>query len=171
MQSVTCLPSSSILRMAPTHHAADHRRRRKNRVGSQPGTSETIRSTPVVADIDDDGDVEIIVSKDTNSGLDVQAWSPELECDASGWVRTGHSNERLWTWSDADYSLSAPSPHLPSSQSGHRAVTQPLLADVDLDGAPDLVLAVDRRSHRRPHPCWTPAERRNAWCTALGGGA
>ena len=106
------------------------------------GTSETIRSTPVVADIDDDGDVEIIVSKDTNSGLDVQAWSPELECDASGWVRTGHSNERLWTWSDADYSLSAPSPHLPSSQSGHRAVTQPLLADVDLDGAPDLVLAV-----------------------------
>ncbi|MEC7279561.1 MAG: hypothetical protein VXV98_05920, partial [Candidatus Thermoplasmatota archaeon] len=106
------------------------------------GTSETIRSTPVVADIDDDGDVEIIVSKDTNSGLDVQAWSPELECDASGWVRTGHSNERLWTWSDADYSLSAPSPHLPSSQSGHRAVTQPLLADVDLDDAPDLVLAV-----------------------------
>ncbi len=106
------------------------------------GTSETIRSTPVVADIDDDGDVEIIVSKDTNSGLDVQAWSPELECDASGWVRTGHSNERLWTWSDADYSLSAPSPHLPSSQSGHRAVTQPLLADVDLDGAHDLVLAV-----------------------------
>ncbi|MEC7411625.1 MAG: VCBS repeat-containing protein, partial [Candidatus Thermoplasmatota archaeon] len=86
--------------------------------------------------------MEIIVSKDTNSGLDVQAWSPELECDASGWVRTGHSNERLWTWSDADYSLSAPSPHLPSSQSGHRAVTQPLLADVDLDDAPDLVLAV-----------------------------
>ena len=106
------------------------------------GTSETIRSTPVVADIDGDGDVEILVSKDTNSGLDVQAWSPELECDASGWVRTGHSNERLWTWSDAEYSLSAPSPHLPSSQSGHRAVTQPLLADIDLDGAEDLVLAV-----------------------------
>lgn len=106
------------------------------------GASETIRATPVVADIDDDGDVEIIVSKDTSSGLDVQAWSPELECDASGWVRTGHSNERLWTWSEADYSLSAPSPHLPSSQSGHRAVTQPLLADVDLDGSDDLVLAV-----------------------------
>ena len=106
------------------------------------GASETMRATPVVADIDGDGDVEIIVSKDTNSGLDVQAWSPELECDASGWVRTGHSNERLWTWSDADYSLSAPSPHLPSSQSGHRAVTQPLLSDVDLDGAHDLVLAV-----------------------------
>ena len=106
------------------------------------GASETMRATPVVADIDGDGDVEIIVSKDTNSGLDVQAWSPELECDASGWVRTGHSNERLWTWSDADYSLSAPSPHLPSSQSGHRAVTQPLLSDVDLDGAQDLVLAV-----------------------------
>jgi uncharacterized membrane protein len=106
------------------------------------GASETIRSTPVVADIDADGDVEIVVSKDTSSGLDVQAWSPDLECDASGWVRTGHSNERLWTWSDADYSLSAPSPHLPSSQTGHRAVTQPLLEDVDLDGVNDLVLAV-----------------------------
>lgn len=106
------------------------------------GASDTIRSTPVVADIDADGDVEIVVSKDTSSGLDVQAWSPELECDASGWVRTGHSNERLWTWSDADYSLSAPSPHFPSSQSGHRAVTQPLMEDVDLDGVTDLVLAV-----------------------------
>ena len=106
------------------------------------GTSETIRSTPVVTDITGDGEVEIIVSKDTSSGLEVEAWSPELECDASGWVRTGHSNERLWTWSEADYSLSAPSPHLPSSQSGHRAVTQPLLSDVDLDDAQDLVLAV-----------------------------
>ena len=106
------------------------------------GSSETVRSTPVVTDIDSDGDVEIIVSKDTSSGLDVQAWSPELECDASGWVRTGHSNERLWSWSEADYSLSAPSPHLPSSQTGHRAVTQPLLEDVDLDGKMDLILAV-----------------------------
>ena len=87
-------------------------------MGSEPGHIETIRSTPVVADIDDDGDVEIIVSKDTNSGLDVQAWSPEPECDASGWVRTGHSNERLWTWSDADYSLSAPSPHCPPRKVG-----------------------------------------------------
>ena len=106
------------------------------------GASETIRSTPVVSDLDGDGDVEIVVSKDTSSGLDVQAWSPELECDGSGWVRTGHSNERLWTWSDSDYSLSAPAPHLPSSQTGHRPVTQPLLDDVDLDGTMDLVLAV-----------------------------
>ena len=128
------------------------------------GTSETIGPLPVVADIDDDGDVEIIVSKDTLSGLDVQAWSPELECDASGWVRTGHSNERLWTWSDADYSLSAPSPHLPSSQSGtgqsRNRSWRTLISTVLL-----TLCSPCRRSHRRP-TCWTPAERRNA-CAPL----
>ena len=106
------------------------------------GDSSPIRSTPVAADIEGDGDLELVVVSDGPNGLEVEAWSPELECDAAGWQRTGHSNERLWTWSDADLTIGTTSPHWPSDQSGHQAVTQPLLEDVDLDGVPDLVLAV-----------------------------
>lgn len=106
------------------------------------GEADPIRATPVATDIDGDGDVEIIVVSDGPNGLEVEAWAPELECDASGWTRTGHSNERLWTWSDADLSIGTDLPHWPTDQSGHRAVTQPLLTDADQDGNDDLVLAL-----------------------------
>jgi hypothetical protein len=106
------------------------------------GDADPIRSTPVATDVDGDGDVDIIVVSDGPNGLEVEAWGPELECDASGWARTGHSNERLWSWSDADLSIGSDLPHWPTDQSGHRAVTQPLLVDADADGQQDLVLAV-----------------------------
>jgi hypothetical protein len=48
----------------------------------------------------------------------------------------------MWSYSDSDVRISSPSPHFPTSNSGHKAVTQPLLADLELDGTPELVLAV-----------------------------
>jgi len=106
------------------------------------GQTDDIRSTPIVHDIDDDGKPEIIVVYDTSSSLQIEMWSPELTCTESGWQKSGHSNERLWSYSDSDYRIGIASPHPPSSQSNHLAVTQPLLADLQLDGTPELVLAV-----------------------------
>ena len=56
-------------------------------------------------------------------------------------MSSGHSNERLWSWTDADLRLGINSPHFFSSQSNHFSVTQPLLGDLSLDGSPELVLA------------------------------
>jgi len=105
------------------------------------GQTNDIRSTPIVHDIDDDGKPEILVVYDTSSSLQVELWSPELTCTESGWQKTGHSNEKLWSYSDADYRIGIPSPHLPTSNSPHLSVTQPLLADLQLDGTPELVIA------------------------------
>ena len=106
------------------------------------GQTNDIRSTPIVHDIDDDGKPEIIVVYDTSSALQIEMWSPELSCSESGWQKTGHSNEKLWSYSDSEYRIGISSPHTPSSQTNHLAVTQPLLADLELDGNPELVLAV-----------------------------
>jgi len=106
------------------------------------GSAERIRATPVAVDIDADGKLEIIVVYDTSSALNVDVWSPDLSCDESGWSASGHDNEKVWTWTSADYRIGISSPHLPTSQSGHKAVTQPLLADLAMDGSPELVIAV-----------------------------
>ncbi len=106
------------------------------------GQTNDIRSTPIVHDINDDGKPEIIVVYDTSSALQIEMWSPELTCSESGWQKSGHNNERLWSYSDSDYRIGISSPHTPSSQTNHLAVTQPLLADLELDGTPELVLAV-----------------------------
>ena len=106
------------------------------------GETRTIRSTPVLFDVDDDGRVEIAVTYDTSAALVVDMWSPELICSESGWQTSGHSNEKLWSYSNADYRIGITSPHLPTSQSDHYSITQPLLADLSLDGSPELVLAV-----------------------------
>ena len=105
------------------------------------GSAERIRATPVAVDIDSDGKLEIIVVYDTSSALNVDVWSPDLSCDESGWSASGHDNEKVWSWTNADYRIGIASPHLPTSQSGHKAVTQPLLADLSMDGSPELVIA------------------------------
>ena len=105
------------------------------------GEARYIRSTPVLVDVDGDEKTEIAIAYDTSSALKVDLWSPELTCDESGWMSSGHSNERLWSWTDADLRLGINSPHFFSSQSNHFSVTQPLLADLSLDGSPELVLA------------------------------
>ena len=106
------------------------------------GATEAIRSTPIISDIDGDGLQEIIVVYDTSGALNIDVWSPRLTCTESNWQTTGHSNELLWSYSDSDVRISSPSPHFPSSNSDHKAVTQPLLADLELDGTPELILAV-----------------------------
>ncbi|MEC7096964.1 MAG: FG-GAP-like repeat-containing protein, partial [Candidatus Thermoplasmatota archaeon] len=111
------------------------------------GQTDTIRSTPMITDIDSDGKQEVIVVYDTASSLEIEVWSPELSCSESGWVKSGHENEKVWSFSDSDYSIGIESPHFPTSQSNHKSVTQPLLADLDLDGDAELVLAlVDKNS-------------------------
>ena len=106
------------------------------------GSTKSARSTPVLADVDLDGKTEIVVVYDTDTSFNVDVWSPELTCDESGWQTGGHSNEVLWSWSDADVRIGITSPHAPTRESNHLSVTQPLLADLELDGQPELVVSV-----------------------------
>ena len=111
------------------------------------GSTKSARSTPVLVDVDLDGTTEIVIVYDTDSALNVDVWSPELTCDESGWQTGGHSNEVMWSWSDADLRVGITSPHAPTRESNHLSVTQPLLADLELDGQPELVIsAVDINS-------------------------
>lgn len=106
------------------------------------GTTETIRSTPIIHDIDDDGFLEIIVTYDTQGAFNIDVWSPRLTCTEANWQTSGHSNELVWSYSDADVRIGSPSPHWPTANSDHLAVTQPLLADLELDGTPEVVVAL-----------------------------
>ena len=65
-----------------------------------------------------------------------------LTCTESNWQSSGHSNELLWSYSDTNVRIGSPSPHFPTDNTGHKAVTQPLLADLELDGSPELIVAV-----------------------------
>ena len=106
------------------------------------GTTETIRSTPIIHDIDDDGFLEIIVTYDTQGAFNIDVWSPRLTCTEANWQTSGHSNELVWSYSDSDVRIGSPSPHFPTANSGHLAVTQPLLADLELDGTPEVIVAL-----------------------------
>lgn len=114
------------------------------------GGTEAIRSTPVLLDVNGDGRVEILMAYDTSSSLEVEMWSPELSCSESGWEKSGHENEKLWSMSDSDYRIGIPSPHFASTQSNHKSVTQPLLADLELDGSPELVLSLVNENTNDP---------------------
>ena len=106
------------------------------------GTTEAVRSTPMIHDIDGDEHPEVVVVYDTQGALNIDVWSPRLTCTESNWQTSGHSNELLWSYSDADVRIGSPSPHFATANSDHKAVTQPLLADLELDGSPELVVAV-----------------------------
>mgnify|MGYP001166819099 FL=1 len=114
------------------------------------GQTQTIRSTPMITDINGDDKQEIILAYDTDSSLEIEVWSPALTCSESGWVKSGHANEKLWSFSDADYTLGIDSPHFPTTQSNHKSITQPLLADLDLDGDAELVLSVVDKGSNDP---------------------
>jgi len=114
------------------------------------GSTEDIRSTPMLMDVNSDGRIDILLVYDTSSSLEVELWSPELSCTESGWQNSGHENEKLWSMSDSDYRIGIESPHFATSQSDHKAVTQPLLADLSLDGTPELVLAVVNQNTNDP---------------------
>ncbi|MEC8609850.1 MAG: CARDB domain-containing protein [Candidatus Thermoplasmatota archaeon] len=115
------------------------------------GVTRAARSTPVLVDADLDGKIEVVVVYDTDNSLQVDVWSPELSCDESGWQSSGHSNELMWSWTNTDYRIGITSPHFQTRQSNHLSVTQPLLADLELDGQPELVLTVVDTTTDDPH--------------------
>ncbi|MFL2961941.1 MAG: FG-GAP-like repeat-containing protein, partial [Candidatus Poseidoniaceae archaeon] len=102
------------------------------------GSVDVIRSTPIIVDVDGDSKQEIAIVYDSGSALEVDLWAPEITCDESGWSVSGHSNEKLWSWSDADLRIGIENAHFWTSP---ESVTQPLLADLSLDGAPELIIA------------------------------
>ena len=98
-----------------------------------------VKSTPIIFDADGDGTLEIIIVYDANGQATVELWSPNIECDVTGWKPGGsHETERLWRWSHATFEMAADR----ACQTCHRPVAQPLLADLFLDGSPELVLAM-----------------------------
>lgn len=102
------------------------------------GSADIIRSTPIIVDVDGDSKQEIAIVYDSENALEVDLWSPEITCDESGWSVSGHSNEKLWSWSDADLRIGIENAHFWTSP---ESVTQPLLADLSLDGSPELIIA------------------------------
>ena len=106
------------------------------------GETEKIKAAPVIVDIDEDGKPEIIVAYDAGGSLNVDAWSPRLTCTVTGWAYSGHSEELLWSWNDESLMISSDEgPYTSGILGGHKPTTQPLLADIDLDGDAELVIA------------------------------
>ena len=106
------------------------------------GETDPIKATPVVVDIDDDGMPEVVVVYDSEGSMYVEAWSPRLSCSVTGWSENGHSGEKIWSWSDDEKAIgSSEGPYVNALFGGHKPTTQPLLADLDLDGDAELVLA------------------------------
>ena len=108
------------------------------------GATEIIKASPVIVDLDDDGMQEVIIVYDAGSALYVDAYSPRLHCSVTGWSPGGSkSGELLWSYTDDNLQIgSTNGPYTSSWLGGHRPTTQPLLADLDLDGDAELVLAV-----------------------------
>ena len=106
------------------------------------GETEKIKAAPVIVDIDEDGKPEILVAYDAGGSLNVDAWSPRLSCTVTGWSYSGHSEELLWSWNDESLMISSDEgPYTSGILGGHKPTTQPLLADIDLDGDAELVIA------------------------------
>ena len=106
------------------------------------GATEKVKAAPVVVDIDEDGRPEIVVAYDAGGSLNVDVWSPRLACSVTGWSYSGHSEELLWSWNDESLMISSEEgPYTSGIFGGHKPTTQPLLADLDLDGDAELVIA------------------------------
>lgn len=114
------------------------------------GSTQAIKATPILFDLNDDGRLEIIVAYDTSSEIVVDIWSPEIACSEAGWQATGHGTEKMWSWQDSDRRLGAESPHWPVAQTGHLVTTQTLLADLQMDGSPELVLSAMDQDTAKP---------------------
>ena len=79
---------------------------------------------------------------DQSGTLHVDAWSPRLFCSVTGWdPGAGSSQQPIWTWEEDDLMISGDPTSTLNGLGGHRPTTQPLLADLDLDGDAELVLA------------------------------
>lgn len=98
------------------------------------------KATPIIVDIEDDGVLEVLVAYDVNAQATVELWSPDIECDVTGWKPGGsHETERLWRWTHDTFQFAADTT---CNTCNHPPVAQPLIADLQLDGSPELVLAL-----------------------------
>ena len=107
------------------------------------GATEIVKASPVVVDLDADGMQEVLVVYDAAGTMYVDAYSPRLQCSVTGWSAGGSkSGELLWTYSDDALQISSSDgPYTSSLFGGHKPTTQPLLADLDLDGDAELIIA------------------------------
>lgn len=105
------------------------------------GVTLPVKSSPALADIDGDGMLELMVAFDTSNSVNLDVYSPRLSCAESGWITSGHTSELLWSWSNADLRLGAISPHF-ALENDHLVSSQLLLADLTMDGSPEVVLSV-----------------------------
>ena len=106
------------------------------------GATEIVKASPLVVDLDEDGKQEILVVYDAAGSMHVDAWSPSLECSVTGWSSGGNSGDLLWTYSNDELRISSSEgPYTSNLLGGHKPTTQPLLADLDLDGDAELVIA------------------------------
>ena len=116
------------------------------------GLTDPLKAAPVVLDVDADGDLEIVVAYDANDLVTVEMWSPEIACSETGWTPGGnHETERLWRWSHDSLSLGMDGPYTGGIWGGHEPVAQPLMADLALDGSPELVLALYDDANNEPN--------------------
>ena len=130
-----------------------------------------VKSTPIILDVEDDGTLEIIVVYDANGQATVELWAPNIECDVTGWKPGGsHETERLWRWSHSTFEMAADR----TCQTCHYPVAQPLIADLFLDGSPELVLAMVDDVNNEPNvialPLPTSGTPSPIWEVTLGEG-
>ena len=116
------------------------------------GATDEVKASPVIADLDNDGKQEVIVSFDLSGTFYVKGYSPELICSVTGWSPGGsHVTELLWTYSDSTLMIgSDDGPYVSSAYGGHKPTAQPLLADLDLDGTAELVLSLIEKNSEDP---------------------
>ena len=105
------------------------------------GLTEYVKAAPVVVDIDDDGIQEILVAYDASGTLYLDAWSPRLSCSVTGWSPSGDSSQQLWSWNDESLMISGEATSFTNGLGGHKPTPQPLLADLDLDGDAEMIIA------------------------------
>ena len=120
------------------------------------GESEKVKASPLIVDINGMGGPEIIVVYDVIVGSDakmkVEAWSPILSCSVTGWSYGGNKDsQQIWSWEDTDLMISSEEgPYTGSIWGNHKPTSQPLLADLDLDGDAELVISAIRESDNSP---------------------
>ena len=106
------------------------------------GPTRPMKVGPIVSDMNEDGQPEILVMFDSQGTLNVEMWSPSLTCTPTGWSSGGsHASDLLWTWTDEGLSLEHPEGANTGWPSDHHPTAQPVVADLDLDGNPEVAIA------------------------------
>ena len=116
------------------------------------GPTRPMKAGPIVADVDNDGQPEVIVIFDSAGTLNVEMWAPQLDCTATGWNSGGsHASERIWTWTDEGLNIEHSEGAYTSGLTGdHHPTAQPVVADLDLDGNPEIAIPAISESTNSP---------------------